>query len=225
MPQGKKRICPGGMTFHVLNRGNGRQTLFRSPQDYEAFIRVVKETLLVISMRILAYCVMPNHWHFVLWPEQDDQLSDFMHQLTCTHVHRWHKAHESRGQGHVYQDRFKSFPIQDDSHFYTVCRYVERNPIAAGLVERAEDWVWGSAWGYPHAADRRTLPLSQWPVARPNDWLNRVNQPLTQTEIEALRRCVDRGRPYGRESWVDHATATLDLEHTQHPRGRPPKSR
>jgi putative transposase len=98
MPRGR-RVLPGGTVFHVLNRGNSRQTLFHTPNDFDAFIRVMIESLLIVSMRILAYCLMPNHWHFVLWPAQDDQLSDFMQQMTTTHVRRWQRAHQSEGAG------------------------------------------------------------------------------------------------------------------------------
>ena len=150
------------VSFHVLNRGNGRQTLFFGSADYEAFVRVVKEALLIVPMRILGYCLMPNH--FVLWPELDDQLSAFMHQLMTTHVRRWQKAHHGEGEGHVYQGRFKSFPVESDEHLYTLCRYVERNAVRAGLVERAEDWVRSSVWARLHPDDSRGLPLDDWPL-------------------------------------------------------------
>jgi putative transposase len=220
MPRGR-RCYPGGTPFHVLNRGNHRQTLFHTPEDYEAFLRVVKETLLIVSLRILAYCLMPNHWHLVLWPEVDRELSHFMHQLTTTHVRRWHKAHHSEGTGHVYQGPFKSFPVEDDDHLFTVCRYAERNAVRAGLVQRAEDWVWGSAWGHLHPDDRRALPLCPWPVPRPDDWLTRVNAPLTGAELEALRRCSARGRPFGGPEWVTMTAEKLGLHHTLRDRGRP----
>jgi putative transposase len=207
--------------FHVLNRANARKQLFTSSADYGAFVRVVQESLLIASMRILAYCLMPNHWHFVLWPERDDQLSAFMHHMTVTHVRRWHEFHHSSGQGHVYQGPFKSFPVQGDAHFYTVCRYAERNAVRAGLVARAEDWLWGSAWGFLHGDDRRALPLSEWPLPRPKDWLHRVNTALTDAEIKALRKCVERGRPFGEQSWVDDTVKKLDLEYTLRSRGRP----
>ena len=222
MPRGK-RHCPAGTVFHVLNRGNGRQTLFYGPADYEAFVRVVKEALLMVPMRILAYCFMPNHWHFVLWPELDGQLSAFLHQMTTTHVRRWQKAHHREGEGHVYQGPFKSFPVESDEHLYTVCRYVERNPLRAGLVERAEDWVWGSAWAQLHPHDPRALPLCDWPVPRPDDWLHRVNQPLTGAEIEALRTCAERGRPYGSGPWIEQTVKQLGLESTLRSPGRPRK--
>ena len=159
MPRGK-RVFPGGTVFHILNRGNGRQTLFQTPNDYEAFIRVVQESLLIVSLRVLAHCLMPKHWHFVLWPALDGQLSELMQQMTSTRVRRWHKARKSDSEGHVYQERFKALPVQSDDHFYTVCRSVERNPVRAGLVACVEDWVWGGAWGHQNPNDRRALPLT-----------------------------------------------------------------
>ncbi len=219
-----KRCCPGGTIFHVLNRGNGRQTLFATSADYLAFVRVVQESLLIVPMRIGGYCLMPNHWHFVLWPERDNELSDFMHQMTSTHVRRWQKAHHCEGEGHVYQGPFKSFPVESDEHLYTVCRYVERNAVRAGLVERAEQWVWGSAWARLHPGDPRSLPVCEWPVARPDDWLERVNQPLTGAEIKALRRCAERGRPYGSGPWIDATAKQLGLQITLRSPGRPPKN-
>ena len=222
MPRGK-RHCPGGTVFHVLNRGNARQTLFFGPADYGAFVRVVKETLLIVPMRILGYCFLANHWHFVPWPELDNQLSAFLHQMTTTHVHRWQKAHHREGEGHVYQGPFKSFPVESDEHLYTVCRYVERNPVRAGLVERAEDWVWSSAWTRLHPDDSRALPLCDWPVPRPDDWLRRVNQALTGAEIDALRRCAERGRPYGSGPWIEQTAKQIGLQFTLRSRGRPRK--
>jgi putative transposase len=207
----------------VLNRGNDRQQLFDTNADYQAFARVVQETLLIVPIRILGYCIMPNHWHFVLWPEKDDQVSTFMHQMTTTHVRRWLKVRGREGEGHVYQGPFKSFPVESDEHFYTVCRYVERNPVRGALVERAENWIWGSAWARLQQDDPRAIPLNDWPVPFPADWLSRVNQALTTAEIEALRKCADRGQPYGSHSWVKQTAKQLDLESTIRSRGRPRK--
>ncbi len=220
MPRGN-RVCPGGTVFHVLNRGNDGKSLFQSPADYHAFVRVVRETLMVMAMRILAYCLMPNHWHFVVWPEGDDDVSSFMHQLTTTHVRRWHEFRESGGRGHVYQGPFKSFPVQDDDHFYTVCRYVERNAVRAGLVHGAEDWIWGSVWARLHPRDDRVIPLCDWPLPRPIDWLERVNRPLSESELDAVRRSNERGCPFGTDPWVQETARRLDLEYTLRSRGRP----
>ncbi len=136
------RAAPGGYVYHVLNRGVGRMRLFEKARDYEAFEEVVAETLAKIPLRVCGFCVMPNHWHFVAWPETDDQLALFFQRLTVTHVTRWARAKRRVGYGHVYQGRFKSFPIEADEHFYQVQRYVERNPLRADLVRRAVDWRW-----------------------------------------------------------------------------------
>ena len=121
-------------------------------------------------MRVLAYCFMPNHFHLLLWPRGDGDLSQFMQWLTLTHTQRWHAHHHTAGSGHLYQGRFKSFPVQSDDHFLTVCRYVERNALRAGLAVRAEDWRWGSLARW-HINDADAEPkLSRWPIDRPKDW-------------------------------------------------------
>jgi len=122
------------MVFHVLNRGVGRRTLFEKDGDYAAFERAIEESVRIRPMRLCAYCLMPNHWHFVVWPERDGDLSAFMQQLTNTHVKRWKEHRREIGYGHLYQGRYKSFPVQTEDYFYHVMGYVERNALRAGLV-------------------------------------------------------------------------------------------
>ena len=98
------------MVFHVLNRGVGRRLLFTKDEDFLAFERVVEETLRTRRMRLCAYCLMPNHWHFVVWPERDGDLPAFMQQVTNTHVKRWKEHRHEIGYGHLYQGRYKAFP-------------------------------------------------------------------------------------------------------------------
>jgi putative transposase len=129
------------------------------------------------------------------------------------------------GEGHVDQGPFQSVPVEGDERLCTACGYVERHPVRAGLVERAEDWVWGSARARLHADDPRTLPLCDWPLPQPADWLDRVNQALTGSEIDALRRCAERGRPYGSGLWVQRTARHLSLESTLRSRGRPSKKK
>jgi len=214
------RAAAGGIIYHVLNRANGRQVMFDKPQDYQVWENVLMEAQIQVPVRILAYCVMPNHWHLVLWPRHDGDLSRFMAWLTLTHTQRWHAQHQSVGSGHLYQGRFKSFPIQTDEHFLTVCRYVERNALRAKLVKRAENWQWSSLWCRIQGP-KQSQWLADWPVTRPRQWVKWVNEPQTETELEAIRQCVQRGRPFGRESWVQRMTRRLNLESTLRPRGRP----
>lgn len=217
------RIAMGGMVYHVLNRSNGGHPLFTADGDYKAFERVLIQAHEQVAMRTLAYCVMPNHWHFVLWPREDGDLSRFMGWLTLTHTQRWHAHRRTAGSGHVYQGRFKAFPVQTDAYFLTVCRYVERNPLRAKLVKKAELWRWSSLWSRLNNTDGATDMLHDWPVPIPNGWREWVNEPQTAAELEALRISVNRGRPFGNDEWVGTTARTLSLEGTLRRRGRPPK--
>ena len=162
-----KRAADGGLVYHVLNRANARMTIFEKPEDYAAFEQVLEEAVARTKMRLLAYCVMPNHWHMVVWPEADGELSRFTGWLTLTHTQRWHAHRHSTGSGHVYQGRFKSFPVQDDEHFFTVCRYVERNALRANLVRRAEEWRWGSLHRWQQGIARGQVAAGRLAVASP----------------------------------------------------------
>ena len=216
------RYAPGGMVFHVLNRGVGRQNLFDKDGDFLAFERVIQETMRVRLMRICAFCLMSNHWHFILWPESDGDLPAFMQQLTNTHAKRWKEHRQQTGYGHLYQARYKSFPIQTDEYFYQAVRYVERNALRANLVDRAEAWPWSSLGGPTRQNFPREI-LSDWPLPRPDNWTELVNRPQTEAEAAALRQCVIRGAPYGNQQWTASTAKQLHLESTLRPRGRPRK--
>jgi putative transposase len=213
------------MVFHVLNRGNERRCLFESDGDYLAFLRVMSETAEAVPLRILAWCLMPNHWHLLLWPREDGQLGRFMQRLTTTHVRRWRLHRHSVGHGHLYQGTYKSFPVESDDHFYTVCRYVERNALRARLVKRAEKWPWGSLGCDQHPAAAAESPtLAAWPVPRSRLWTDHVNQPQTEAEVDAIRVSIQRGRPFGSPAWQQRTAKRLGLESTFRPRGRPRKT-
>jgi putative transposase len=224
MPRTARSIAAGGF-YHVLNRGNGRNRIFHKDRDYLAFCRILCEGLERYPVNLLAWCLMPNHWHLLLQPTRADAIARLMGWTGVTHVRRHHEHYHSRGGGHLYQGRYKSFPIQDDVHFRTVCRYVEANPKRSGIVKRAENWQWSSL-ATPPAAKPDAPPwprLSPWPVSRPADWLNRVNQPLSTSELEALQTSVNRGRPFGDDAWVATTAKRLNLGHTLRDPGRPKK--
>jgi putative transposase len=216
MPRGA-RDARGGYCYHVLNRGNARRTVFHKEADFAAFVKLLREAGERLDVRLLAYCLLPNHFHLLLWPRADGDLSAYMMWLTTAHVRRYHRHYHS--SGHVWQGRFRSFPIQEDEHLLTVHRYIERNAVRAGLVARAQDWLWSSA--APH---REGMPLlAQGPVAHALDWLRHVNEPQTEAEVEALRECIRRRRPYGDEAWTQQTARRMGLEASLRPRGRPRK--
>ena len=209
----------GGVCYHVLNRGNARDDVFHKDGDFGAFIDLIAAANDRLPMRLLSYCLLTNHFHLVLWPHEDGDLSRWMQWLLTSHVRRYHRHY--RSSGHVWQGRFKAFPVQQDDHLLTLLRYVERNPLRANLVKRAEKWQWSSlAW---RVAGTRPAMLADWPLPCPRNWIERVNKPQTKAEEDALQRAIDRGQPYGEDAWVKRTAKRLGLESTLRPRGRPPK--
>ncbi|HEV8720219.1 MAG TPA: transposase [Candidatus Binatia bacterium] len=168
MPR-RARIAPGEIVYHSLNRANGRNELFHKPEDYSAFEQIMVAAMHRSPIRLLAYCLMPNHWHMVLWPKKDGEMTAFLRWLTITHSQRLHAHRHTTGYGHIYQGRFKSFPIEQDESLLNVLRYVvERNALRAKLVDRAQNWRWCSLWRRPNG-DRESL-LSTWPLETSADW-------------------------------------------------------
>jgi putative transposase len=237
MPR-KARKAPGGVIFHCINRSVGRERLFRNPQDYAGFEDVMAHALEAVPIRLLAYCLMPDHWHLILWPKQNGQLGKFMHRLTMTHTRRHQEHYRQIGHGPLYRGRFKSFPVQDDRHLIVVARYAERNPLRRGLVERAEQWPWSSLWQRTHPGEpkpggsggrrvieRCGLTLSPWPVKRPAHYVQWVNKPQPLAEEQAVQLSVTKGRPFGDAVWQARTTKRLGLESAFRPTGRPRKAR
>jgi putative transposase len=219
------RVTEPGIVYHVLNRRVMRLRIFEKDGDYQAFERVLAESMeRPDAPRLLAYCLMPNHWHLVLQARKLTNLSTWMQWVTVTHTHRWHTHFGTTGEGPLYQGRFKSFPVQADDHFLTLCRYVEANPARANLVDRAELWPWGSLWVRQARGALLKTWLHSWPVDRPRNWQSAVNVPLDEAKMQTLRRAVARGVPLGSERWRDHVAVRLGLEITLRPRGRPRKN-
>jgi putative transposase len=215
------RIAAGGIIYHVLNRGNGRARLFHKPEDYDAFLQILIEVKEAVAVQVLGLCLMPNHWHLALLPADDGDLSRFMLRLTTTHVRRRFAQTHDRDGGHLYQGRFKNFPVQSDNHLLTLLRYIEANPLRAKLVDRARNWRWSSL-GIRKTGNPAGL-LDRLPLDLPQDWERLVQARWEEEQLKTLRGCVVRGRPFGDDDWVDRMSRKLGLEFTLRPRGRPPK--
>ena len=216
-----RRISPDNSIQHVLNRGNRREAIFRKPADYEAFLRLMVVGLERVQMRVLAFCLMPNHWHMVLWPEVGGAVSAYIGWLLNVHVRHHHRHYGTTGHGHVYQGRFKNFLVQHDVHMYNVLRYVEGNALRASLCGGAEEWPWSSA--ATRYRENGNHLLCEWPMGRPRDWLGYVNQGIPGDELAALRYSTRRGSPYGDEGWVHATVEEYGLQSTVRPPNRPPR--
>src|SRR5204863_1728580 len=180
MARSIRQFLDGGL-YHVLNRGNGRSRIFYKDADFLSFLRVLVEGLAKFDVELLCWCLMSNHWHLVLRPRRGRELSRFMQWVAVTHARRLHSHYHTRGGGHIYQGRFKSFPVQSDEHFLILCRYVEANPLRAKIVKQAESWRWSSL-GY-EAVEGLIVPQSAWPVSRPPGWAKIVNEMIDAREL------------------------------------------
>jgi putative transposase len=175
-------------------------------------------------LRLLDWCLMPNHWHFVVWPDQEGQVTAFFRWLTHTHAMRSITHRRVMGMGPLYQGRFKSLPVQEDEHLLTLLRYVQRNPLRAKLARRSGQWRWGSeAIRIGEAKDLKSI-LSVWPVERPRNWSRQLDESAPAQETETIRQCIRRGRPYGNQAWTTRTAQRLKLGWTLRPRGRPAKA-
>jgi putative transposase len=215
------RFIVGGYCYHVINRGNKKARIFHQAADYEQFQALIHLAQERVEVPILALCLMPNHFHFVVRPKAATDLSQWMRWMFTSHV-RWHHA-KYKTTGRLWQGRFKAFLIQEDHHLLAVMRYVERNALRARLVERAEDWRWGSlAW---RSMRNPPVTLTTSPVILPSYWRQQVNEAQSSVELEEIRTCVNRQRPFGEKEWVIERAAELGIEQSLNPEGRPRKSR
>lgn len=209
-------MVPGGY-YHLMNRGNNRATLFHVPEDYRRFMRLIQDAQERVLLRLLAACLMPNHFHLVAAQDGAGDLSRWMQWLLTSHTHSHHGRNGTSGR--IWQGRFKAFPVEHDGHLLAVMRYAERNALRAGLVKRAEEWPWGSlAWRLALAPGPA---LASAPSPLPANWAELVNQPQSSEELAALRACANRQRPYGSDPWACEVAERLGLETSVRSVGRP----
>jgi len=181
-----------------MNRSAKQLTLFDGPADYDAFLNVLGEAESVCPIRLLEYCVMPNHWHLLVWPERDDQLARYMRWITGVHGQRWRRARAQQGKGAVYQGRYRWVAVQDGTHYDVARRYIVQNPVRGRLVDQPEDWPWSSASSLPVLA-RPTL--ADGPRPRSEDRPHSTEPLLDAVTAERMRSSLRNGQPFGDPRW------------------------
>ncbi len=215
------RVDIGGEIYHVLNRAVGRSRIFETKESYQLFEELLADAKEEVGMRILAYTIMPNHWHLVLHPREDGDLGLFMHRLTNAHTRRVHADTKTTGTGPLYQGRYKAFLVQDDAHLLTLLKYVERNPSRAKLSKTAADWRWGSAWRRNNGSAQQKSLMDAGPIPFPKDYEHWIDVPDKEEDLSTLRVAVQKGKPYGADAWVDRMVSKHELTSTLRGAGRP----
>ena len=181
-----------GVVFHVVNRAVQGQLLFQDFGEYLAFRPLFVHALEIVPIQVFAYCLMPNHVHLLLSPSVDGQLGAFMKRLTSRHAQSLRRWRGTEGRGAMYQARFRASAVDNEDYFYTVARYIERNPVRAGLARQAEDWLWSSA--SPSGA-MHGVELAEWPVPKPRNWHTILQDTESDKTLDFLRTRTRRGLP------------------------------
>ncbi len=220
------RASVGGLCYHVFNRGNAGADVFRDARDYTEFVQLLQQAADTRKVRLLAYCLLPDHFHLILWPRKDGDLSQWMQWILTSHVRRYHRRYQT--SGHIWQGRFRAFPIQPDEHLLIMLRFVEQNPLRLRelRIRKPERWLWssvGKSSGSKDAAGLIRPRIEPGPVSRGRNWLKSVQRPITDVELALARHSVVRGTPFGDPKWQQRIVARLGLESTMRPRGRPRK--
>jgi putative transposase len=217
------RVSVGNMLYHIINRSNGKVKLFHTDDDYKHFEKLLQDGKDMVDIQIVGYCIMPNHWHLVLYPKRDGDMGEYMRWVTTTHVRQRRVKTKSIGDGHLYQGTYKSFPVETNEYAQQLIQYVEQNPLRAKLVKKAEEWRWSSLWRRERGSQREKQLLSELPIELPKNYLELVNTLSEDETINSIRTSVSKGAPFGSEHWVEKIVKKFGLESTLRDPGRPKK--
>lgn len=220
MPR-QARVDVGDEIYHVINRSNGRVKIFHNDSDYQHFESLLLEAKELTNMRILAYCIMPNHWHLILYPRNDNNLSEFMRWLTTTHVRQVRAKTNSIGQGHLYQGAYRSFIVETEKYLVQLIRYIEQNPLRAKMIKRAQDWEWSSLYVREKGEINQKKILDSLPVKLPANYIKTINEMYNEDVLESIRFSVLKGKPFGSEKWTHDMIEIYKLGSSLRQPGRP----
>jgi putative transposase len=215
--------CNWWRSLSFINRANGRLQIFNTKEDYQLFEKLLLETKELVDMRILAYTILPNHFHLVLHPKKDGDLTVFMQRVSNTHTRKVHALTKTNGAGHLYQGRYKSFLVESNEYLLTLIKYVERNPVRAKLVQKCEDWQWGSSYRRIHGTVKEKKLLNILPTDLPSNYRRWINTNEDKKVLESIRGSVSKSIPYGGETWLEKMVAVHNLHSTLRSPGRPKK--
>jgi len=205
---------------HVTQRGNRRQRTFFDDDDYATYVELMSEFCRKARTRVWAYCLMPNHVHLVMVPSHVDGLRAALGEAHRRYTRKVNCRHKWRG--HLWQERFHSFPM-DEAYLLATVRYVERNPVAAKLCRRAEDWLWSSAAAHVQGRDNGLVEVRPM-LSLVDDWAAYLSDP----EDDGIRTHISKhsrtGRPLGDEGFVQSLERITGRVLIRRPPGRKKKA-
>ncbi len=221
MPRLARVIIPG-WPYHVVHRGNNKQSIFFKDEDRFKYLRLVKKYCDKWECTILAYSLMPNHVHLLIKPNKDNSLAKAMQGISLCHTQRINRKYQRTGR--LWECRYHSSIIDKDSYLWNVMRYIEQNSVRAGLVKRPEDYKWSSARAHilgakdPLISTREILELGD--LSRYKDY---IRNECTTLELDTIRRMTQQGFPLGSIEFQRKIESIIKRKIIPCPRGRPSK--
>ena len=215
------RIVVKEYPHHVVQRGNNRQTVFFDAQDKKYYLELLQKYSAECGCKINAYCLMPNHIHILMVPQKDNSLAKTMQKLSLRYTQ--HINRKFKRTGRLWECRFHSAVVDTESYLWTVCRYIERNPVRAKIVEKPEDYEWSSA--ISNVIDkRREFPEPVWKDHTDRkEYIKFVNTPGRKKEIEMIKKRTFEGKPIGSSGFMEKIAERLGIVINTRPKGRPRK--
>lgn len=200
------RVIASGIPHHITQRGNRRMQTFFSDEDYQSYLYLLAEWCMKCGVEIWAYCLMPNHVHLIAVPESEESL-----RRAIGETHRRYSRminFRKNWRGHLWQGRFASFPM-DESYLLATARYVEMNPVTAGLVQDAAEWVWSSAGAHLTGSDNELVTVAPL-LEMAGDWRIFLNGAGEEEQVNEIRKHERTGRPLGSVSFIEQLETALD---------------
>lgn len=213
------RVLADNQIYHIINRGNRREAVFHDNYDYEKFLKLLLELKEKYSIKIYAYCLMPNHFHIVIYTKYAEFLSQAMHWISSSYVRYYNKRYNI--SGHLWQGRYKSFIVQEDAYLLVLLKYVEANPKRAKIVNSCMDFKYSSV---KQRIGNNAFLIDEVPIILPSNWLEFINSDESKVDVDSIRNCIDRQSPFGDEFWKYDVSKKYGLESTLNSRGRPKKN-
>jgi putative transposase len=206
---GRVRNIADNSIQHITNRGNDKKVIFPQPIDYGSFLVLLREARERFDVQLFSYCLIVTHFHLVVRAANLEAISAYMHYIEREHACDLRSCYRSKGHGHIFQRRYWNDPIESDAHLLRVMRYVEANPVRAGLVARPHDWEWGSFWD--RVTGERDI-IHPAPFGLPPDWETIVSFPMDKLDLETIRHPKKIGRPKATDGTRKSEAGSLIIE-------------
>ena len=219
MPRIARVVIPG-IPYHITQRGNYKQNIFSDDSDKVTYLNLVMEYIEKQDVKVLAYCLMKNHIHFIMVPPTSDSLGIIFNQISRRYAIYFNRKFNRLG--HLWQDRYYSCPL-DENHLFEAIKYIENNPVKAGYVVHPEEYKWSSAKAHIKKEIIKDKILSEYSeyMDAIDNWKDYLNSSWNDNAVANIKKCTMNGRPCGNEAFIQELEFKTGRLLRVKPKGRP----